>query len=100
MVMPPEEFQRTRQMIQEASVPPAQKNWMNRKFFGDSRQVTADKQGRVLLPEDQCKAKKLKGEIVFVGTGSRFEIWSKASYEKASAHDAATYQQMAEAVGL
>ena len=100
MVFPPEEFQLMEQRIQQSNASPAEKFRMSRKFYGASRKVTADKQGRVLLADEHCAAKGLKGEIVFIGTGSHFEIWSKASYEKSSVEDEAIYRKMAEAIGL
>ncbi len=99
-VMPPGEFQRMEQQIKSLAVPADVKAKMSRRFFGKSRLVTTDKQGRVLLPDDHCLDKGLKGEVVFIGTGSRFEIWSKANREKASASEAEICRQMAEEIGL
>ena len=100
MVMPTEEFNRTEQRIQESEATPANKRKMSRKFFGASRKVTADKQGRVLLHDEHCVEAGLKEGAVFIGTGPRFEIWAKAHHEKTSVEDEQIYQQMADAIGL
>ena len=100
MVMPTEEFRRTEQKIQQSDATPANKIKLRRKFFGASRKVVSDKQGRVLLNDEDCVGASLKDGAVFIGTGPRFEIWAKASHEKASAEDELIYQQMADAIGL
>ena len=100
MVMPTEEFHRTEQRIQQSEATPANKRKMSRKFFGASRKVTTDKQGRVLLHDEHCVGAGLKDGAVFIGTGSRFEIWAKARHEVTAAEDEEIYQQMAEAIGL
>ena len=100
MVMPTGEFHRTEQRIQESEATPANKRKMSRKFFGASRKVTTDKQGRVLLNDEHCEEAGLKEGAVFIGTGPRFEIWAKSRHEKASVEDEQIYKQMAEAIGL
>jgi MraZ protein len=43
---------------------------------------TVDKQGRLLLTEDQCREAKLKGDVLCVGMVSRFEIWNPKAWAK------------------
>lgn len=100
MVMPPAEFDRWEQRIQESDISPADKRRATREFYSNAHLVTADKQGRVLLPEAHCAAASLNGEVVFVGARSRFEIWAKDRRESASAENTAVYKRVADAIGL
>ncbi len=49
--------------------------------LGGSKQLTIDCDGRVILPPELLKKVKIKGELVFVGKGSTFEIWEPKSFE-------------------
>jgi len=101
MVMGHEELSRWEQRFQDSPIlSPAQKRTAIREFYGEAHTVTSDKQGRILLNEKHCTRAGLKGEVVFIGERSRFEIWSKDRYEATRQSSFATFQQAAEAVGL
>jgi MraZ protein len=100
MVMPPVEFDRWEQRIQASNASPADKRRAVRKFYSEAHAVTTDKQGRILLPEGHCSRATLKSDVVFVGAGSRFEIWAKERYEAVEAEDNAVYMQVAGEIGL
>jgi MraZ protein len=55
-----------------------------RAIYGSARRVEADKQGRILLPDELCKKIGLAGEVAFVGVKNRFEIWSAAKWSSAA----------------
>ncbi len=46
-----------------------------RQFYSRAQHLTTDKQGRIVLPEEHCRQLGLKGEVVLVGSHSRFEVW-------------------------
>ena len=100
MVMPPAEFDRWEQQIKESELSATDKRMAIRKFYSEAHAVTTDKQGRILLPEKHCERAGLAGEIVFIGSGSRFEIWSRERYAAADATGSEAYKRAAEAIGL
>jgi MraZ protein len=100
IVMPPEEFDSIEGRIQESGKSPAECRKAIRQFYGQARAVSTDAQGRILLPEEQCEAIKLKGEIVLVGGRSRFEIWNTKRWAAVSAEESKTFHQVAELIGL
>ncbi|MFZ4588160.1 MAG: division/cell wall cluster transcriptional repressor MraZ [Terrimicrobiaceae bacterium] len=100
MVMPPGEFHATEQRILNSAVSAQEKRHAIRLFFSNAHRVTTDKQGRVLIPDHHVSGADLQGEIVFVGAGRRFEIWSKQRHETATAENAAAYQRVAVEIGL
>ena len=52
-----------------------------RFFLAGAADVEVDKQGRILLPSVLRDHAKLIKDVVFVGVGSRVEIWSKENWE-------------------
>ena len=52
-----------------------------RFFIGGAELCPIDKQGRILLPPSLRSYAALDKEVVMVGMGDRFEIWSKARYD-------------------
>jgi MraZ protein len=98
VAMPPEEFQQVRENAR--SLPPQKQAAFLRLFASRTSQATADKQGRLLLIEDQCKQAGLKSEVVVVGMVTRFEIWSPVAWAKYQRDEAPSYSEDASAVGL
>ena len=100
MVMPPEEFDSVETSIRQSGVPSDMQRKAIRQFYSQARSVSADSNGRILLPEEQCSALNLQGEVVLVGGRSRFEIWNAARWAKVSAEESASYTKVAEMIGL
>ena len=61
---------------------------------------TSDRQGRLVLPEDMCRKLGLKGEVALVGNRGRFEIWNLQKWKRAHEEETATYQHVANVIGL
>jgi MraZ protein len=100
IVMPPAEFDSIESRIEQSGAPAPERRKAIRQFYGQARAVSADSNGRILLPEEQCDAVKLKGEAVLVGGRSRFEIWNAKRWAEVSAAESASYRQVAELIGL
>jgi MraZ protein len=100
MVMPPSEFDRWEQRIQESSATAAEKRMAIRKFYSEAHTTTTDKQGRILLSDKHCDRAGIKTEVIFAGGRSRFEIWSKPRYSDADVGQSDAYRRVADAIGL
>jgi division/cell wall cluster transcriptional repressor MraZ len=98
--MPPAEFDAIESRIEKSGAAAPERRKAIRQFYGQARAVSADSNGRILLPEEQCDAVKLRGEIVLVGGRSRFEIWNAKRWTAVSAAQSASYRQVAELIGL
>ena len=48
----------------------------------NTRELLIDGEGRVVLPADLMKRANIEDRAIFVGRGSRFEIWNPDLYEK------------------
>lgn len=54
----------------------------DRFILGSAFELTADSQGRILLPEQLVEYAKLTSEVTFLGLGERVEIWDKRGWEE------------------
>ncbi len=55
-----------------------------RFFLSGAMNVTVDKQGRILMPQDLREFAGLKKDVVLAGMGGRVEIWSLEKWEENS----------------
>lgn len=100
VAMPREELELQEQRIQAAAISESEKRDAKRNFFGAVRSAIPDKQGRVILNEDQCRAAGLTGDVVFVGSKSRFEIWAKDRYAERATATYENFKKVADLIGL
>ena len=101
MVMPPGEFKRLAEKVEhDESLAPAERRKFIRQFSSRAQHVTSDKQGRIVLPDEQCKLLNLRSEVVLVGNYSRFEIWSPEVWQKTVEEDAPAFGYLLGRVGI
>ena len=59
-----------------------------RRFIGsESVQVTLDKAGRIVLPDDLARSADIQDQALLVGCIEHFEIWNPTRYDNAKAAD-------------
>ena len=101
MVMPPSEFKRVAEKVEnDESLLRAARRRFIRQFSSKAQHLTTDKQGRMVLPEEQCKLLKLQREVVLVGNYSRFEIWNSDNWRKTTESDAPGFSHVLERAGI
>ena len=101
LVMSPEEFARMSASVEQSvSVPARDGRIFLRQLHSRAQHGIADKQGRLVLPEELCRKIGLKGEVALVGGRGRFEIWNVARRKRAHEEETATYQHVANVIGL
>ena len=101
MVMPPGEFTRLADKVEhDQSLKPEERTKFMRQFASRAQHVTGDKQGRIVLPDEQCKLLNLRSEVVLVGNYSRFEIWDPERWQKATEEDTPTFAYLLERLGI
>jgi MraZ protein len=101
LVMSPNEFARVVSSAQNTpGVAARDLRIFLRHVHSRAQHGSADKQGRLLLPDDLCKQLGLKGEVALVGGPGRFEIWNLARWKRAQQEEHSTYQNVANLVGL
>jgi MraZ protein len=100
-VMPPTQFRAVAdQVANDPAVTPKDRAVFKRLFYSGSVQVFADKQGRMLVPDEFCELLDLKGELMFVGVHDQFEVWNKKRWEDTHGTQKTIYTRVAELAGL
>ena len=101
VVMSPEEFSRMSAAAEtHATVSAQERRVFLRHLHSRAQHGVADRQGRLVLPEDLCKKLGLKGEVALVGGRGRFEIWNLQGWKRAHDEETPTYQHVANVIGL
>jgi len=67
-----------------------------RYFFSDTHDVEVDRAGRILIPDVLKEAAQLKKEVVFLGAGTRLELWDQKRWEARKLEIAGEYAKIAE----
>jgi MraZ protein len=101
IVMPPPEFAKVSSDAgTNQTVPARDRRVFLRHLHSRAQHAGADRQGRLVLPEDLCRKVGLKGEVALVGGQARFEIWNLQRWKRAHDEETLTYQHVASAIGL
>jgi MraZ protein len=101
LVMSPDEFSRMSAAVETAgNVSARDRRIFLRQLHARAQHGAADRQGRLVLPEELCKKIGLKGEVGLVGGRGRFEIWNLQRWKRAHEEESPTYQHVANLIGL
>lgn len=101
LVMAPEEFSRMGTAAEsDTNVSARDRRVFFRQLHARAQHGAADRQGRLVLPEELCKKIALKGEVALVGGRGRFEIWNLQRWKRAHEEETPTYQHVANLIGL
>lgn len=84
MVMEPKDWQVVIDKLTSQKSPLEAGRDTDRFFFGSAFEVELDNQGRFVIPRYLRAHASLIEAIVFVGMGSRVEIWSQENWDKYS----------------
>lgn len=75
-----EEFEVRAEKIK--ALPMAKARNLQRTFMANAVEVEADKQGRILIPQNLRAIADLEKEIVVAGVSDRCEIWDKQKWDE------------------
>jgi transcriptional regulator MraZ len=82
MVLPPDVFQILYERVMAMSITDPTARLLRRVILGNALQVAPDSAGRILIAPNLREFAGLEGEVVFVGQGDYFEIWSPALWNE------------------
>jgi len=68
----------------------------NRLLFSGAQEVSADKQGRILLPQYLKDFAGIKRDVVVVGVSNRIEIWSRDTWLEFAKNSRQSFEEIAE----
>ncbi len=76
-----EEWNKFQNKLAELPMADKQARAFVRYFFSSAIECEADKQGRLLIPQNLRDHAKIDKELVTIGVNTRIEIWSKNAWE-------------------
>jgi MraZ protein len=101
LVMSPKEFAKMGSAAETSEkVSARDRRVFLRQLHSRAQHAAADRQGRLVLPDDLCQKVGLKNEVALVGNRGRFEIWNLQRWKRAQEGETATYQHVAKEIGL
>ncbi|MDD6269912.1 MAG: division/cell wall cluster transcriptional repressor MraZ [Oscillospiraceae bacterium] len=65
-----------------AAIPASKSGKIQRWLFSGACEVTPDKQGRILLPQELRAFAGLEKDIVVIGANDKAEIWDKSRWDE------------------
>jgi len=99
--LPPAQFQKVNDdLMSNPKISPADRRRFARHYFSQAQHCVIDRQGRLLLPDDFRLSAALEGELLLLGAFDRFEIWNPQRWTQSSVEGAATFQQIANVLGV
>ncbi|PYJ80288.1 MAG: hypothetical protein DME69_01270 [Verrucomicrobia bacterium] len=101
LVISPEDFARMSAAVESnEGVSARDRRVFLRQLHSRAQHAVADRQGRLVLPEEVCRKVGLKGEVALVGGRGRFEIWNLQRWKRAHEEETPTYEHVANVIGL
>lgn len=76
----PESFNAMAQMYMSIPAETEEGDDARRAFFGSTRMVQKDSQGRVTIKEDLLEYAGITSQVLVVGVGDKLEIWDRETY--------------------
>jgi MraZ protein len=78
------------------TLPMSKSRDLKRFFFSSANEVTADKQGRIVVPPNLRADASLEHDVMIIGASSHIEIWDKKKWDEICS--GITSQSIAEAM--
>jgi MraZ protein len=80
MVMTTSTFERITDQVAQTNLLDPKARKLSRKIFSNAYAVDVDRAGRILLPLNLRPLADLETEVIVVGVGDYFELWSPANW--------------------
>ena len=82
MVLTPSYFEEVYERINAMNLADPSARMLRRMILSNAFEVSADKVGRILVPQNLRELISLDGEAVVAGQGEYFEIWTPAAWNE------------------
>ncbi len=69
-----------------------------RFFFSGAAEISCDKQGRILVPNNLREYAHIDKDVVVIGVSNRIEIWNKGTWDTYNEEIAPTVAQISESL--
>ncbi|MGM0440831.1 MAG: division/cell wall cluster transcriptional repressor MraZ [Elusimicrobiota bacterium] len=95
-LFPDTEWEKITKKIKEIPLTKKDSRGFLRVFLSGAKNISSDKQGRILIPENLAKYAELEDKGVIIGMLNRLEIWNPGRWEKYSASKEDQFSDLAE----
>lgn len=95
-VYPSVEWVRLEQKMKQLPFTKKDSRAFSRLFFSGAMEVEADKQGRVLIPQNLREYAGIEKEVMFIGVSNRVELWSEDAWRNYFGEANDNYEELAE----
>ena len=100
-VFPVQEMMRRLEKFRSVSIADAKAQQFARAFFSRACQIPWDSQGRMRVNDDLLEYAELTNQVVLVGVGNRFELWSPDIWkEQQESMDQPSFMEAAQYIGF
>jgi MraZ protein len=82
VVMTPAAFTNISKQVSEKNYTDPEARMLKRYIFSNGEQVELDRSGRILIPQFLRESANLDSDVVLIGVGDFFEIWSPENWEQ------------------
>ncbi len=98
-ILPRSRFEAMAKEIDEQGLERADARAWSRHFTGKATDVEADKQGRIVIPQNLREFAGLDGDVTVVGVVSRIEVWDPKRHMDAEEKIESDVENVAERIG-
>ncbi len=95
-VYPNSEWVRLEQKLKQLPFTKSDSRAFTRFFFSGAMEVEADKQGRILIPNNLREYAGIEKEVMFIGVSNRVEVWNEESWKNYFVEADENYEELAE----
>ncbi|MFO8191921.1 MAG: division/cell wall cluster transcriptional repressor MraZ [Bacillota bacterium] len=95
-VYPSAEWTRLEQKLKQLPFTKSDSRAFMRLLFSGAMEVEADKQGRVLIPQNLREYAGIEKEVMIIGVSNRVEIWSEQAWRDYFGEANNNYEDLAE----
>lgn len=95
-VYPSSEWVRLEQKMKQLPFTKKDSRAFTRLFFSGAMEVEADKQGRVLIPQNLREYAGIEKDVMFIGVSNRVEVWSEDAWRNYFGEANDNYEELAE----
>ncbi len=82
MVLTPDVFQNISERVNQMSLTDPVARQLRRLIFATADRVEVDRSGRILIPQFLRETAGLESQVVVVGSGTYFELWSPETWSQ------------------
>lgn len=95
-VYPLSEWTRLEQKLKQLPFTRSESRAFMRLFFSGAMEVEADKQGRVLIPQNLRDYAKIEKDVMIIGVSNRVEVWSEEAWRNYFGEADNNFEELAE----